>query len=238
MRALKLCWLGFWASFATLVLFLPITLTALCSKTGNLPFNVSKLWAHLMLVITGVRVDIQNKEAIDPSRSYVIVSNHQSHFDILALVTKLGIQFRWIIKIELKKAPLFGYALYKSRNIFIDRSNRQMAIDSINKGMDRLPPGVSVMFFGEGTRSPDGEIKAFKKGGFNLAIARGLPLLPITVNGSRRVLPKKSLVFTSGRIEVKVADPLETAGYTKEDLTTLMDKTRGIIIANFNPDYA
>jgi 1-acyl-sn-glycerol-3-phosphate acyltransferase len=237
MKAIKVFWLFFWASFATVILFLPMTLAAFLSRTGNLAFNISKLWAHLMVFVSGVRIDIRNKEKIDKSKSYVIISNHQSLFDILALVTTLGIQFRWIIKIELLKIPLFGYALYASRNIFIDRSNRQKAIESINKGVDRLPNGVSVMFFGEGTRSPDGEVKAFKKGGFNIAIARGLPILPVTVNGSRKVLPKKSMVFRPGKIEVVVGDPIETKNYPEANLEALIERTRSIVISNLNPDY-
>jgi 1-acyl-sn-glycerol-3-phosphate acyltransferase len=237
MNAIKVCWLFFWAILATVILFLPITITALLSRTGNMAFNVSKLWAYAMLFVTRVRVDIRGKEKIDKTKSYVIISNHQSLFDILALVTTLGIQFRWVIKIELLKIPLFGYALYASRNIFIDRSNRQMAIETINKGMDRLPNRVSVMFFGEGTRSPDGEIKPFKKGGFNLAIQRRLPILPVTVNGSRKVLPKKSMVFRSGRIEVVIGDPIDTKSYNEEKLDDLIEKTRNAVIADFIPDY-
>jgi 1-acyl-sn-glycerol-3-phosphate acyltransferase len=237
MNAIKVFWLFFWAILATVILFLPIMISTLLSRTGNLPFQVSKLWARLMLFVTNVRVDIRNREKIDPSKSYVIISNHQSLFDILALVTTLGIQFRWVIKIELLKIPLFGYALYASRNIFIDRSNRQKAIESINKGMNRLPEGVSVMFFGEGTRSPDGEIKAFKKGGFNLAVQRGLPILPVTVNGSRSVLPKKSMIFKSGRIEVVISDPIEVKNYTDANLDVLIETTRNAVIANFKPDF-
>lgn len=237
MNAIKVLWLFFWAILATVILFLPITIAAFLSRTGNMAFNISKLWAHLMVFVTGARIHIRNKEKIDPSKSYVIISNHQSLFDILALVITLGIQFRWIIKIELLKIPLFGYALYASRNIFIDRSNRQKAIESINKGVDRLPKGVSVMFFGEGTRSPDGEVKAFKKGGFNLAIARGIPILPITVNGSRKVLPKKAMVFKPGQIEVVVADPIETENYSEADLEALIERTRNAVISNLNPDY-
>ncbi len=237
MNAIKVFWLFFWATLATVILFLPMTLAALMSRTGNLAFTISKLWAHWMVFVTGVRIEIKHKEKINPARSYVIISNHQSLFDILALVTTLGIQFRWIIKIELLKIPLFGYALYASRNIFIDRSNRQKAIESINKGVDRLPKGVSIMFFGEGTRSADGQVKAFKKGGFHLAVARGLPILPVTVNGSRKILPKKSLVFKPGKIEVVVADPIETTDYTEENLDALMERTRQAVIANLNPDF-
>ncbi len=170
MRACKAIWVCVWAIIATLVLFIPITMAAFLSKTGNLAFSISKLWAYIMLFVTGVRPKIQGKEKIKAGQSYIIISNHQSHFDILALVTKLGIQFRWVIKKELRKIPLFGYALWASKNIFIDRSDAKQSIGSITEGLKRLPKGASVMFFAEGTRSTDGEIHAFKKGGFVMAV--------------------------------------------------------------------
>ncbi|MBN2297461.1 MAG: 1-acyl-sn-glycerol-3-phosphate acyltransferase [Deltaproteobacteria bacterium] len=233
----KVFWISVCAGLATVVLFLPITVSALLSSTGNLAFSVSRLWAHFMLLATRVRVKIQSRDRIEHGRSYIIISNHQSDYDILALVTSLGIQFRWIIKQELKSVPLFGYALYASRNIFIDRSNPASAIVSIHKGMDRLPEGASVMFFAEGTRSMDGKIQPFKKGGFVMAMDKGLPILPVTVNGSRRILPKKSLIFTPGTIEVAVGEPIETKGYTTDQLPELMDRTSQVIISQYNPDY-
>ncbi|MGC9325717.1 MAG: lysophospholipid acyltransferase family protein [Desulfomonilia bacterium] len=234
---LKIIWISLWAALATLILFIPMTAAALLSSSGNLAFSISRIWAFLMLKVTCVRPVIRNREKIQKGRSYIIISNHQSEYDILSLVTTLGIQFRWIIKQELKNVPLFGYALYASRNVFIDRSNPSKAIQSIHEGMDRLPPGVSVMFFAEGTRSPDGRIQPFKKGGFMMAVEKGFPILPVTVNGSRKILPKKSLVFTPGTIEVVVGDPVETTGYTKETLQELMDRVRETIIANYNSEY-
>lgn len=233
----KVLWISTWATLATLLLFVPITMAALMSSTGNLAFTLSKLWAWIMLTMTNVHPQIRNREKIQKGQSYIIISNHQSEYDILALVTQLGIQFRWIIKKELLKAPLFGYALYAARNIFIDRSNTEQAIKSIHQGIDRLPPGVSVMFFAEGTRSPDGRIQEFKKGGFIMALEKGFPILPVTVNGGRKVLPKKSLVFRPGPIEVVVADPIVTTSYTRDQLPELMDRTRQVIISNFKPDY-
>jgi 1-acyl-sn-glycerol-3-phosphate acyltransferase len=185
-----------------------------------------------------VGAEIKNKKKIQQGTSYIIISNHQSLYDIIALVTTLGVQYRWFIKKEVLKIPIFGYALYASRNIFIDRSNTARAIESINKGIDRLPRGVSVMVFAEGTRSPDGQIHEFKKGGFVTAVRRRIPILPVTVNGSRRVLPKGSLVVKPGKIRVVIGDPIETSGYTTDTLQELIDKARQAVIANFNPDYA
>ena len=236
-KAICVAWLGFWASIATIILGIPIMVAGLLSRTGNLAFSISKLWAYAMLAVSFVRSEIKNKDKILKGTSYIIISNHQSLCDIIVLVTTLGIQYRWIIKKEILKIPIFGYALYASRNIFIDRSNTASAIESINKGFDRLPKGVSVMVFAEGTRSPDGQIHEFKKGGFITAVTRKIPILPITVNGSRRVLPKGSLTLKPGKIQVVIGDPIDTSGYTTDTVQKLIDKTRQVVIANFDPEY-
>jgi len=236
-RTAKRCWISFWAAFATVVVFLPIVISSLVSSTGNFAFVLSQLWAWIILKTTWVRVTVRGKENIMPGVSYIIISNHQSDYDALALALKLSIQFRWIAKKELRKIPLFGYALYAARNIMIDRSNRESAMASIRAGVNRLPPATSVLFFAEGTRSPDGAIHPFKKGGFITAIETGMPILPVTVNGSRRIMPKRSLVFYPGTVELVIGTPIETKEYTLEHLEDLIAKTRDTIIDNFNPNY-
>jgi len=236
-KAICVAWLGFWATIATIILGIPVMFAGILSRTGNLAFSISKLWAYTMLAVSFVRMEIKNKNKILKGTPYIIISNHQSHYDIITLVTTLGIQFRWIIKKEILKLPIFGYALYASRNIFIDRSNTARAIESINKGIDRLPKGVSVMVFAEGTRSPDGQIHEFKKGGFVTAVRRKIPILPVTVNGSRRVMRKGSFTLKPGKIQIVIGDPIDTSGYTTDTVQELIDKTRQTIIANFNPEY-
>jgi 1-acyl-sn-glycerol-3-phosphate acyltransferase len=233
----KFAWFSLWLGLATLAAFVPITVAALFGSTGNFAFTLSKVWAWTMLTVTGTRCEIRGRDKIKKGQSYIIITNHQSHFDALALVTTLGIQFRWIAKKELLKIPLFGHALHASRNIFVDRSDKEKSIESIRAGMKRLPRGVSVLFFSEGTRSPDGNIQEFKKGGFVTAIEQGLPILPVTVNGSRKVLPKGSLVFYPGPIEVVVGNPIETENYTADRLGEVVKKTRDTIISNLNLDY-
>lgn len=237
LNIIKIAWLGFWVALYTLILSPPIIISALLSRTGNLAFTLTRLWAWLMFKTAGVRTGIRGREKIKKGQSYVIISNHQSHFDALILVIKLGIQFRWIAKKELLKIPLFGYALYAAKNIFIDRSNREKAIKSIHRGMDRLAKGVSVLFFAEGSRSPDGALQKFKKGGFAIAIERNLPLLPVTVNGSRKVLPKGEVVFHSGKIEVAVGDPIKTNDFTIDRIEELVKITSDMVFSNLNPDY-
>jgi 1-acyl-sn-glycerol-3-phosphate acyltransferase len=127
---------------------------------------------------------------------------------------------------------VFGHCLYACGHIFIDRSNRESSIRSIQTGIERLPEGVGVMFFAEGTRSANGRLGRFKKGGFSAALQTGLPILPVTINGSARVLSKKSIVFSSFPIEVVVSDPIEVGSHTHEQIDELMEKTREAIDSN------
>jgi 1-acyl-sn-glycerol-3-phosphate acyltransferase len=237
-NTIRVAWLFMWACIATAILAIPVIAAGLLGRTGNLAFSLTKIWAYTMLAVSFVRTEIKNKAKIVKGQSYVIISNHQSQYDILALVTTLGIQFRWFIKKEILKVPIFGYGLYAARNIYLDRTNTAKAIESINKGMDRLPKGASVMVFAEGTRSDDGKIHEFKKGGFMAAIVRRIPILPVTVNGSRRIVPKGSLVVKPGKIQVVVGDPIDTHGYSTDTVQELIDKTRKVIMANFDPGYA
>ncbi len=122
MNPLKITWAAFWLSLMTLLLFIPITIAALFSRTGNLAFNISKIWAIVIQRALFAKTTIAGKEKIRTGVPYVIISNHQSNMDIPAIITQLGIQFRWIIKKELLYVPFFGYALYASRNVIISFS--------------------------------------------------------------------------------------------------------------------
>lgn len=232
-RWMKIGWLFSWLAIATLIVFPLITLVSLFSKTGNGMFQLARFWAWVILKITAVHIVVRGADKIDRSRSYMIISNHQSHFDGPALAWGLGgLQFRWIAKKELLSIPLFGHCLNSSRNIFIDRSNRETANASIQEGMKMLPAGAGVMCFAEGTRSDTGRVGPFKKGGFAAALQHEMPLLPITINGSRHVLPKGSLLFRRGIIELVIADPIETAGKSLLDLDDLIKITRQAILSN------
>jgi 1-acyl-sn-glycerol-3-phosphate acyltransferase len=232
LRAIKIVWLYAWAISATLAVFLPLMIASLITPSSNAAFELSRLWALVLIKAAGVRLTVRNRERIDPNQSYIIISNHQSHFDSLALVRTLGIPFRWVAKTELQRIPLFGHALRALGTVFIDRTNRESAIASIRRGVGQMPRGVSLIFFPEGTRSEDGAIGTFKKGGFITAIEAGWPILPVTVTGSRHVLPKGSPVFQSGPIDIVVGDPIETKDDAFGDIEALVMKTRSVIIEN------
>jgi len=236
-RAIRVAWLFLWASIATIILCMPVIIAALLSRTGNLAFSLSKIWAYVMLAVSFVRTEIKNKAKLLKGTSYIIISNHQSHFDILALVTTLGIQFRWLIKKEILKIPLFGYALYASRNIFIDRSNTARAIESINKGLNRLPKDAGVMVFAEGTRSPDGQIHEFKKGGFIIAIARKMPILRLPsmeAGASYQGKPHREAGKDTGRDR----RPHRYQRLYYRYRSRAYRQTRQAVMANFDPEYA
>lgn len=226
LQTAKSIWILFWASLLTLVLFLPIVAAALLGKRGDAAFRGTQVFAWAILKLTGIRLIVTGREHIVPGQRYVILSNHASYFDPPALVLALGLQYRWVIKKELRKVPLFGLALETSRNLFIDRSKGSDALSSIKRGVAQLPDGTGILLFPEGTRSRDGQLLPFKKGGFVIARDGGLPILPVTIRGSHDRLPKGTAAFSPGLIDVIIHPPVATAGRTVEEL---MGEVRGTI---------
>lgn len=165
LKTLKAIWIFFWAILLTLLLFLPIVIAALAGKRGDAAFHGTQIFAWVILKVCGIRLVVRGREHIQPSQRYVILSNHASYFDPPALVLALGLQYRWVIKKELRKVPLFGLALETSRNLFIDRARGSDALESIKQGVAQLPDGTGILMFPEGTRSWDGQLLPFKKGG-------------------------------------------------------------------------
>jgi 1-acyl-sn-glycerol-3-phosphate acyltransferase len=191
-------------------------------------------WAKLCCLVTPVFVRIKNKKHIIPGQSYVVVSNHQSLFDILVIAGWLDMDLRWVAKASLKKAPMFGIASVKMDHIFIDRSNRAAALETLNNAKKKIVNGTSVMFFPEGTRSRDGRIQDFKAGAFKMALDLNIPILPITVQGTRSILPSGTMDLFPGRATIVVHPPVDTTRYSKENLADLIERTRSKIASALN----
>jgi 1-acyl-sn-glycerol-3-phosphate acyltransferase len=145
------------------------------------------------LALAFVRVRVHGREQVEAGRPYVVMSNHRSHFDALLLYGHLGVRFLWVMKRELRRVPFLGPACARLGHIFIDRKDHAQAVQALRDGVARAA-GCSVLFFPEGTRSSTSELLPFKKGGFVLAADAGLPILPVTVRGSERVLPSRALI--------------------------------------------
>ncbi|MFZ5571330.1 MAG: lysophospholipid acyltransferase family protein [Thermodesulfobacteriota bacterium] len=203
-------------------------------RLGSLVGGVT--WARINSYMTPMFVRVVGREHIDKRRSYVVVSNHQSHFDIFVLYGWLGVDFKWVMKSALRKIPFLGIACEKLEHIYIDRSNTQSAIDSINQAKTRIVNGTSVLFFPEGTRSETSRMGPFKKGAFRFAADLGLPILPITIVGTGEILPKNTVDLFPGRVLMTIHPPIDIHGYDAENLEILMDKVRSVIESALPPD--
>jgi len=213
------------------------TLAAFVDRSGEASMRVGRRWVEWSLWTCGVRVRARGLENVDPGRSYVFMSNHQSVFDIAALMTTAPTPIRFVAKRELAWIPLFGWALALSGHVLIDRGHRSRAIQSLERAAARIRGGTSVVVFPEGTRSPTGRLGPFKKGGFHLAIAAQVPVVPVTVSGSHRTTPKRSLRIESGEIEVVYGKPIPTRGMQREDRELLAKLVREGIEAGYDPVY-
>lgn len=224
-------------AIATCILAPPILLSTLITSSGAPAYRMMRWWNGIICWLMGLKFSIYGTENIDPKQSYVICPNHQGNADILGLVVSLPVRFRWVVKRELIRIPIFGWALAGTGAIAIDRSNRETAIASLNAAKDKLSNGWSLLIYPEGTRTPDGNLLPFKKGPFMIAVQTGLPILPVTSNGAFKILPKKTIVFRPGRGTITIGKPIKTEGMTEEDVPRLMEQTRAAIEANLKPDY-
>ena len=188
---------------------------------------IIKPWARLQLLITGTKVVVQGLEHIDPKQSYIIVSNHQSHMDIPVLIVILPLRFTIIAKKELFRIPIFAQAMRGFGILEIDRSNRARAIATLKRAAEiARTENVSILAFPEGTRTEDGSLRPFKKGPFLLALDSGLPILPITIDGTFPILPKNSMIISRGHtVKVTIHPPIDTHQYTHETRDLLIEET-------------
>lgn len=216
----------------TLIIGIPVIIIALFSKTGKLPYQIGRSWVWLILKTNGIKVQSEGLEKIQRNRSYVFMSNHASNLDSAAIVYTLKHTLRFVAKKSLARIPVFGVAIRLLKMIVIDRNDTQGSRETVNRVVKGLTGGISAVFFAEGTRSLDGKLQKFKKGGVVLALKAQLPIVPITVVGSYGLLPKKSLRIKPGVIKVIIGEPIETVLYTEDDRDLVLEKVRSVIRSN------
>lgn len=182
-------------------------------------------WCRLIAATAGMRVTVVGLEHLPESGSPVVyMANHQSYMDIPVLFGFLPVQFRIIAKESLFKVPFMGWHLTRAGNIPINRSNRREAMRSIASAAERIREGTSVVVFPEGTRSRHGALQAFKAGSFKLAVTAGVPIVPLTIIGTCRVLERDSLLMYPGKVELHVHPAIPTAGVRSSEIEALSDK--------------
>lgn len=201
----------------------------LFDRSGDGVIEVSRAWARALRRTTGMRVRVRTEAAIDPTRPCVFVSNHLSAADIWALYAVLPVPVRMIAKKQLGWIPFLGWAMHAGRFIFIDRGNAAAARRSIDRAAERIREGCSVLLFAEGTRSRDGRMQAFKKGGFHLAMKAGVPIVPVAVKGTWEILPPDTLFVRAGEVDVVIGQPVETHGVPEAELAALVERVRATI---------
>jgi 1-acyl-sn-glycerol-3-phosphate acyltransferase len=210
----------------TVILGTVAILLSLFDSSGNIPHLVARLWGKIQLRTTGTKVKIQGEENFDPQKSYILVSNHQSNFDIFALLGYLPIQFRWTAKAELFRIPFLGWAMSRIGYIPIERDSPKKAYRSMLQAAQKVQQGVSVMIFPEGTRSPDGNLQPFKKGVFLVALKSQAPILPIAIRGTGKIMQKGDWRIYPGKVQIIIDPPIETAGIPPVKEGVLSERVR------------
>ena len=225
-----------WFILVTVVIASTVIMCSFFSRTGNGPHLLARFWANSILWVSRVKITVSGAEKLDPNRSYIYMPNHQSNADIPLLLGRLPVQFRWLAKAELFKIPVFGRAMRGVGYISIDRSNRKSAFESLERAARTIRNGTSLLIFPEGTRSRDGHILPFKKGGFILSVDSGVPIVPIIIRGTRDIIPKGHFMIRPAPVTMQILDPVETAGYTRKTKDALLEQIRSIFIDNFETE--
>jgi 1-acyl-sn-glycerol-3-phosphate acyltransferase len=224
---------------AIAVITIPLSmLTILCGlgdPLGKKVYRISKLWTWLILKIGGIALNVEGLKNLDPQRQYLFVVNHQSNIDIPVLVQALANhQLRWIAKKELLWVPFFGWAMWAAKHIAVDRDDSLSALRSLELAKRRIAAGISVVIFPEGTRSTDGRLLPFKRGGFLLALKTKTPIVPVTINGTGKLLPKGDWRIRQGEVTVNVGAPLTVENFRRGGLRGLSAQVEELIAAQLS----
>ncbi|MEE9224881.1 MAG: lysophospholipid acyltransferase family protein [Bacteroidota bacterium] len=224
--AIKIAVVISWTSLFSILALLGLPF----NKRGRLFNWLGMHWARGILRICGVKLEVDGIDNLDFSSNYIYVSNHASMFDIPAVMGYIPDQIRMVVKKELVGIPLFGWAVRTGGYIIIDRGHGLEAMRSLEKAAETIRRGASVHLFAEGTRTKTGKLQPFKRGAFNLAVRAGVPIVPLTINGSYKILPKTKFRITPGTIQLKLSKPIPTTGWDgKKGETKLMEQVQAVI---------
>lgn len=194
-------------------------------------------WGERVVRHTGIDVHVHGLEHVNPDVPYVVMSNHQSHYDIFVLFNAFPGVFRMVSKVELSRVPILGGAMQEAEFIFLDRGDHAHARSALRLAAERVRTGLGVWIAPEGTQSKDGTLLPFKKGGFILAMETGVPILPVTIEGTRHVLPAKTMHVRSGqRVDVTFHPPIDTRDYSHERRDDLIARVRDVIDSGLPPE--
>lgn len=220
--------LGLRVVFHTLRYFVPCVLAARADRSGRRAHAVIRAWAQALLRAEGVTVRVEGAPQLSDAPA-VYAANHASAADIPIVFGALPFDFRIIYKRSLSFVPLVGWGLVAAGHVAIDRSNPFRARRSLERAAERIRRGQSVLVFPEGTRSPDGCVRHFKRGSFVLAMQAGVPVVPVSLVGVKRLAPRGLASLRAGEVTLKIHPPVPTAGRRVEDAAALAEEVRAIV---------
>jgi len=227
--------LAFW--FTAIGLLAPfLILLCLITKNENFIYSPVRLFVRLGLRLVGVRVEVTGLERLDPAQAYIFTPNHQSMIEVPLFVTYLGRNPAYLAKKEVFKYPIFGYGIGLMGVVPVDRSNSPAAVESAKLATENLRRGKSYVVYPEGTRSPDGRMLPFKKGAFMMAIDAGVPIVPVTISGGTEIMPKAQIKVYPSTVRITVHAPLSTEGYSKQNISELIEAARTKIHSALSKD--
>lgn len=202
--------------------------------TGNLQHKIAERWSRALLLVGGVRVRVTGLDRIRVNGSYVFASNHLSYSDTPVMLANIPCQFRFLAKEDLFKIPFIGFHLTRGGHIPVPKEDTRAAVRAIqNAGRIVRERGISILLFPEGGRT-DGELREFKEGAAMIAIAAGVPIVPVAILGSREVLPMGSARMVPGKVEVRLGTPIPTEGLTARDRKIVNEQVRNQVEAMLN----
>ena len=226
--------LGFW--FTSIALLAPLLiLLVLVTKNENFLYSPVRFFIRAGLAMVGVRVEVTGLEKLDPKQTYIFTPNHQSLIEVPLFVAYLGRNPAYLGKKEVFKYPIFGYGIKLIGVVPVDRSNSAASVESAKLATGNLRRGKSYVVYPEGTRSRDGRMLPFKKGAFMMAIDAGVPVVPITVSGATKIMPKAQIKVFPSTVRITVHDPISTEGYSKVNVSELVEKTRAKVLSALGP---
>jgi 1-acyl-sn-glycerol-3-phosphate acyltransferase len=212
------------------------TLSLACSpfdRRGRMQHWCASTWSRMIARTALLDVRVRGAGHLRAGESYVFLSTHQSWMDIPVMLGYLPSQLRIAAKREVFHVPFLGWHMSRAGHIPINRGSTAESIESLRRAARGLGGGVSAFLFPEGTRTRDGSLQPLKKGGFRLALESGLPLVPVTIKGTRSAMPRGSMVLRAGPVEMHIDPPLATAGLNEADLPALMQKVRDAMESHF-----
>ena len=212
----------------TIIIGLLVSVTALCGLRALPHRYIPMWWGRIACWLYLLPVHVEGRERLDPRQSYIFVANHQGYLDILLMYGFLGHSFKWMMKEYLKKMPVVGQACIISRQIFVGDSLTSIQ-QAVKRARTTLQGGMSMSIFPEGTRTYDGKMIPFKRGAFMLANEIGLPIVPITINGSFQAFSRKARSVTRTPLSLTIHQPIVPDYYQHRPTKVFMQEVYDII---------